>query len=155
MLTVGDLNADPEVIPCLAKCIASGRLVDLALAYSLGDGKERMLLVGSSWRRRSVQGGTFLSLALTPCLPLLLAGLLIGCSLLIFLYMRSLPSGGERLKFLVLSLYILFGLPVGLIRLIGLLPLLLRLSKMLGMFTGRSWRLCLSLFIGFGVRMKV
>ena len=40
MLIVGDLNADPGVIPCLAKCVASGRLVDLALAYSLGVGKE-------------------------------------------------------------------------------------------------------------------
>ena len=40
MLLVGDFNADPGVIPCLAKCIASGRLVDLALAYSLGVGKE-------------------------------------------------------------------------------------------------------------------
>ena len=40
VLVVGDLNADPGVVPCLAKCIASGRLVDLALAYSSGDGKE-------------------------------------------------------------------------------------------------------------------
>ena len=40
MLIVGDLNADRGVIPCLAKCVASGRLVDLVLAYSLGDGKE-------------------------------------------------------------------------------------------------------------------
>ena len=38
MLIVGDLNADPAVIPCLAKGISAGRYVDLALAYSLGAG---------------------------------------------------------------------------------------------------------------------
>ena len=38
MLIAGDLNADPTVIPCLAKGIAAGRFVDLALAYSLGAG---------------------------------------------------------------------------------------------------------------------
>ena len=38
MLTAGDLNADPAVIPCLAKGISAGRYVDLALAYSLGAG---------------------------------------------------------------------------------------------------------------------
>ena len=38
MLTAGDLNADPAVIPCLAKGISAGRYVDLALAHSLGAG---------------------------------------------------------------------------------------------------------------------
>ena len=38
MLSAGDLNADPAVIPCLAKGISAGRYVDLALAYSLGAG---------------------------------------------------------------------------------------------------------------------
>ena len=38
MLNAGDLNADPAVIPCLAKGIFAGRFVDLALAYSLGAG---------------------------------------------------------------------------------------------------------------------
>ena len=38
MLVAGDLNADPAVIPCLAKGIAAGRYVDLALAYSQGAG---------------------------------------------------------------------------------------------------------------------
>ena len=37
---VGDLNADPCIIPCLAKGIAAGRFVDLALAHSIGAGKE-------------------------------------------------------------------------------------------------------------------
>ena len=34
VLIAGDLNADPAVIPCLAKGISAGRFVDLALAYS-------------------------------------------------------------------------------------------------------------------------
>ena len=38
MLIAGDLNADPAVIPCLAKGISAGRYVDLALAYSQGAG---------------------------------------------------------------------------------------------------------------------
>ena len=38
MLIAGDLNADPAVIPCLAKGISAGRYVDLALAYSRGAG---------------------------------------------------------------------------------------------------------------------
>ena len=38
MLIAGDLNADPAVIPCLAKGISAGGYVDLALAYSLGAG---------------------------------------------------------------------------------------------------------------------
>ena len=38
MLIAGDLNADPAVIPCLAKDISAGKFVDLALAYSHGAG---------------------------------------------------------------------------------------------------------------------
>ena len=38
MLIAGDVNADSGVIPCLAKGIAAGRFVVLALAYSLGAG---------------------------------------------------------------------------------------------------------------------
>ena len=38
MLIAGDLNADPVVIPCLAKGMSAGRYVDLALAHSLGAG---------------------------------------------------------------------------------------------------------------------
>ena len=38
MLIAGDLNADPAVIPCLAKGISAGQYVDFALAYSLGAG---------------------------------------------------------------------------------------------------------------------
>ena len=46
MLVVGDLNADPEVIPCLAKGIASGRLVDLLLLILWALVRSRMLLAG-------------------------------------------------------------------------------------------------------------
>ena len=38
LLIAGDLNADPAVIPWLAKGISAGKFVDLALAYSLGAG---------------------------------------------------------------------------------------------------------------------
>ena len=38
MLIVCDFNADPAVIPCLAKGISAGKYVDLALAYFLGAG---------------------------------------------------------------------------------------------------------------------
>ena len=40
LLLAGDLNADPGIIPCLAKGIAVGPFVDLALAHSIGAGKE-------------------------------------------------------------------------------------------------------------------
>ena len=38
LLIAGDLNADPAVIPCLAKGISAGRFVDWALAFSRGAG---------------------------------------------------------------------------------------------------------------------
>ena len=38
MLIAGDLNADLAVIPCFAKGISAGRVVDLALAFSRGAG---------------------------------------------------------------------------------------------------------------------
>ena len=39
VLFAGDLDADPAVIPCIAKGISAGRFVDLALAYSQGAGR--------------------------------------------------------------------------------------------------------------------
>ena len=36
LLNVGNFDADPGIIPCLAKGIAAGCFVDLALAYSVG-----------------------------------------------------------------------------------------------------------------------
>ena len=86
MLIAGDLNADPAVIPCLAKGISAGRYVDLALAYSLGAG----LAPDATCRFRS--GGWVLvhvemSLLAVPVLWLLLKPvmLLTDGSLLIFL----------------------------------------------------------------------
>ena len=38
VLIAGDLNADPAVMPCLAKGMSAGRYIDLALAHSLGAG---------------------------------------------------------------------------------------------------------------------
>ena len=95
-------------------------MVDLALAYSLSAGKEPDATCRFNWTRGLVPGGISLSPALTPWLPELLVGSLTGGLLLIFLFMRSLPSGGGRLMFLVQSLFTPFGLPVGLTRLIGL-----------------------------------
>ena len=46
LLIAGDLNADPAVIPCLAKGISAGRFVDLALAFSRGAG---LALDASCW----------------------------------------------------------------------------------------------------------
>ena len=40
LLIAGDPNADPAVIPCLAKGISVGKFVGLALAYSRGAGIE-------------------------------------------------------------------------------------------------------------------
>ena len=45
VLIAGDLDADLAVIPCLAKAISAGRFGDLALAYSLGEGKRMIALV--------------------------------------------------------------------------------------------------------------
>ena len=82
LLIVGDLNADPGVIPCFAKGISSGRFVDLALACSLGAGGCRMPLANLSLM--SVVGlvGTVWLVAPMLWLRLLLPGLLIGGSLL-------------------------------------------------------------------------
>ena len=49
MLIAGDLNADPAVIPCLAKGISAGRYVDLALTYSLGAGFAPDVTCRFSW----------------------------------------------------------------------------------------------------------
>ena len=39
-LVLIDLTADPSILPCLAKGISAGKFIDLALAYSLGSGRE-------------------------------------------------------------------------------------------------------------------
>ena len=40
MLIVENFNADPGIIPCLAKGIGAAQLVDLVLAHSVGSGVE-------------------------------------------------------------------------------------------------------------------
>ena len=52
VLIAGDLNADPAVVPCLAKGISACRFVDLALAYSRGAG-----IAHDATRRFSREGG--------------------------------------------------------------------------------------------------
>ena len=57
LLIAGDLNADPAVIPCLAKGISAGRFVHLALAFSRGTGAApaatcRFSLEGGAGTRR-------------------------------------------------------------------------------------------------------
>ena len=49
LLIACDLNADPAVVPCLAKSFSAGRFKDLALAYCLGAGDSRMPLASSDW----------------------------------------------------------------------------------------------------------
>ena len=64
LLIAVDLNADPAVIPCLAKGISAGRFVDLALAYSLAEGEGQMLLANSGGRIALVHVGTSFWVAL-------------------------------------------------------------------------------------------
>ena len=56
VLVAGDLNADPAVIPCLAKGISAGRYVDLALAYSRELAFPLMLAVGLVGGHRFTSG---------------------------------------------------------------------------------------------------
>ena len=56
-LLAGDLNADPAVVPCLAKGISASKFVDLALACSSGAGLSldatcRFSLEGGAGSRR-------------------------------------------------------------------------------------------------------
>ena len=67
MLIAGDLNADPDVVPCLAKGISAGRYVYLALAYSLVLVFLLMLLVGSVGRKVLVPVEIFCRLSQCSC----------------------------------------------------------------------------------------
>ena len=84
LLTAGDLNADPAVIPCLAKGISAGKFVDLALAYSLGAGGKPDATC--KFKREDSLGSRRDSLSVVPMrwLRLMLALLLIGGTLLTF-----------------------------------------------------------------------
>ena len=68
MLIAGDLNADPAVLPCLAKGISAGWFVGLALAYSRGagiapDATCRFKREGGAGSRRDFIVGCFNALA--------------------------------------------------------------------------------------------
>ena len=113
LLIAGDLNADPAVIPCLAKGISAGRYVDLALAYSLGAG-----LALDATRRFSREDGTgsrrdFLWAVPVLLLLLRLVMLLIGGSLLTFQYLLAFALMLGWLMLLALWYVNLSGLPVG------------------------------------------
>ena len=125
MLTAGDLNADPAVIPCLAEGISAGRYVDLALAYSLGAG----LTPG---------GGISLSAVPVLLLHLMLVMSLIGGSLLTLQFFLTFALVAGWLTLLARLHVSLCGLLVGWTLLMGPPRRPLVLSKMSGMFLGMS-----------------
>ena len=89
MLIAGDLNADPAVIPCLAKGMSAGRYVDLALAHSLGAGS--IPDITCAFNRVDGSGSRGDSLLAVP-MPLLLprrAMLQIGGLLSTFLFLHA------------------------------------------------------------------
>ena len=138
MLIAGDLNADPAVIPCLAKGISAGRYVDLALAYSLGAGVAPD--VTCRFSREEVLVLVGISLLAVPVLLLLLKPvmLLIDGSLLIFRLLLAFVLMLGWLMLLVRLLVSPFGLHAGWILLIGPLRRPLVLFRMSGMFTEMS-----------------
>ena len=143
VLIAWNLNADPAVIPCLAKAISAGRFVDVALAFSLGEGSGLLLPASSSWMSVLVLVGISSWVVLMRLLPPLLAGLLIGGFLLIFLCFQLLVLRFGRLRFPALLSPSLCGPPAGLTLLIGHLLLYLVLFRMPGMCTGMNLVLCL------------
>ena len=133
VLIAGDLNGDPAVIPCLAKAFSEGRFVDLALAYSLGEGGGLRLPASSSWMSVLVRVGILSwDVPMRLLLPLL-AWSLIGGFSLIFLCLLPLVLIVGLLRFPALSFPSLCGPPAGLTLLIGLLHLHLVLFRMPGM----------------------
>ena len=93
MQIAGGLNADPAVIPCLAKGISAGRYVDLALAYSLGAGLTPD--VTCRFSREEGTGSRRISLSDVPMLllHLMLVMSLIGDLLLTFSVLARFRSG--------------------------------------------------------------
>ena len=132
MIIAGDLNADPAVIPCLAKGISAGRFFDLALAFSLGAG----LTIDATCRFSREEGlvlvGISLSVVPMLLLHLMLVTSLIGGSLLTFQFLLAFAFVPGWLMFLAGLHVSLFGLLAGLTLLIGPLCRLLVLSRMSG-----------------------
>ena len=102
MLLAGDLDADPNVIPCLAEGNAAGRFKDLGLVHSVGSGTKpdatcRFKLDGSVGTRRDF---------IIAC-PNALA----ACLFLIFLSLGSWEFGSGVRRLLALALPNPPGLP--------------------------------------------
>ena len=145
MLIAGDLNADPVVIPCLAKGMSAGRYVDLALAHSLGAGvmPDNTCIFnrddGSGSRRDFFVGCPNALAASQACCVTdrwFTSSLFSSCNAFILV-----PGWLMLLAQLLVSLS---GLLVGWILLIGFLHLRLVLFRMSGMFIGTFLELCLS-----------
>ena len=153
LFIAGDLNADPAVIPCFANGISAGRYVELALACSLGLVLLLMLLVRSNGRMVLVRVGILLSVVLMRWLLPLLARSQIGGSLFIFLCLLAFVLIRGRPILLARRCVSRSGLLVGWILLISPPLLLLVLSRMSGICTGRSleWFL-LKLFLLLGMQ---
>ena len=114
MLIAGDLNADPAVIPCLAKGISAGRYVDLALAHSLGAGlTPDITCVHSIGMMVLALVGIFLWGVMVLLLLLRRVMLLIGGSLLTFLFLLAFVLVPGWLMLLARLLVSPFGLHAG------------------------------------------
>ena len=143
MLIAGDLNADPAVIPCLAKGISAGRYVDLALAYSLGAGLTPDITCTFNRDDGTGSRRDFLWGALVLLLLLKLALSLIGGLLLTFLFLLAFVLVPGWLMLLARLLVSPSGLHAGWTLLIGLLRHPLVLFRMSGILK----RMCLVLFL--------
>ena len=65
VILVGDLNADPSVIPSLAEGLSDGAWIDVEKAFATGKGVAPALTcVSSSWVRKKAHARTSLLLAL-------------------------------------------------------------------------------------------
>ena len=138
VLIAGGLNADPAVIPCLAKTISAGRFVDLALAYSLGEGKRPAATCMFKLDECSRSRRDFSWVVLLRLLLPVLSGSLIGGFLLIFQYLLAVVLMGGRPRFPALLSPSLYGPHAGLTLLKGLRRLYLVLFRMPGTFIGRN-----------------
>ena len=122
MLIAGDLNADPAIIPCLAKGISASLYVDLALAYSRGAG----LTPDAACRFRREEGTGSRR------------DFFVGGSPFIFLYLLASVLMLGRPMLLAWLFVILSVLLVGSILLISSPRRLLMLFRMSGMFAAMS-----------------
>ena len=113
MLIAGDLNADPAVIPCLAKGISAGPYVDLALAYSLGAGITPDATCRFCREDGTGSRGDFLLAVPMLLLLLRLVMLLIDGSLLTFQFLLAFVLVPGWLMLPALLYVSLFGLLVG------------------------------------------